>query len=58
MQAGGVEQAGLTLKKKTLRGLSARIRFDKTKMSGRHERAWIREKRVTGGGYPVASIWE
>ena len=31
----------MVLKEKILRGLSARIRFDKTKMSGRHEQAWF-----------------
>jgi hypothetical protein len=54
----GSNKLGLVLREKTLRGLSARIRFDKTKMSGRHEQAWIREERNTGGVYPVASIYE
>jgi hypothetical protein len=35
-------KVGLVLDVKTLKGLSARIRFDETKMSGRHEQAWMR----------------
>ena len=37
----GSSKLGLVLEKKTLKGLSARIRFDKTKLSGRHEQAWF-----------------
>jgi 5-hydroxyisourate hydrolase-like protein (transthyretin family) len=54
----GSSKLGLVLKEKTLRGLSARIRFNKTNMSGRYEQAWFREERNTEGVYPVASIYE